>query len=294
MPRINRAESEFMNDLRLALISKLESNGFKCDRGELDTWKWIYRFLNYQNRLIKIKRRKVHFSDEIVIPDSLKPAVENIKEKFETGSSVNGFLSKNIQKLDYHDLLLNDWGIYHLHLGNINGEKSSFATRTDELLFVKVDNDDVYFINIYRHGCWNEIELIKIIYSNWPESIERHKVPEIETVTPKLTNSFVKHIRTVKGFALYEIQSGSVYMPFGGGLSSSGHNTSLVGEADHIFTRLKEFESQFRDLATDELINSGKNSYKYCYKLFLNNNFEVYVLEKFSGKIFECGNIFAF
>lgn len=79
---------------------------------------------------------------------------------------VHKYLSKKLYESDYNDMLLNDWGIYHFHLG-IPGAGEKFAPRTGKLLFTLISKEDFYCITIGNHGDWNPQNLLEIVHKNW-------------------------------------------------------------------------------------------------------------------------------
>ena len=65
-------------------------------------------------------------------------------------------LSRKIVDLDYDDDLLNDWDIYHLHLGT-NLHIDGFVKRTGPMLFVRFNEQNAYFKNVMGHGSWTNV-----------------------------------------------------------------------------------------------------------------------------------------
>ena len=136
------------------------------------------------------------------------------------GESVWPYLSDQIAK-DYRpDMLLNNWGIHHLHLGSIK-RKDGFIQRTNDVLFCRFEEpwltwaaelgiltmvlpfmgnmdgplhlplprevpkdrrSNVYFIKIGQHGDWFKQELLEIMHDNWPEAIEMHRMHRVPMV----------------------------------------------------------------------------------------------------------------
>lgn len=118
--------------------------------------------------------------------------IHKIKRYFKDGKDIRGFLSTNVNNfINTEDNLLRDWGIHHLHF-----EKSFYKgskKRTDEILFFMIQNDNVYFIDIFNHNDWLNLEALKIIYKNWKNALAPFK---LENVTPDIfTEEQLKNLR---------------------------------------------------------------------------------------------------
>lgn len=67
--------------------------------------------------------------------------------------------------------MLNDWGIYHLHLGTTIQSDGFVEQDNDELLFARITPTKFYLINVMKHGDWERKLIVEILHSNWPETI---------------------------------------------------------------------------------------------------------------------------
>ena len=97
-----------------------------------------------------------------------------IKDRLQKGEGVQPYLSKKAYELR-PDNLYNDWQIIHLHLGVVQGNKKK-SKRSNLTLRMYVENYKAYFICIEPHKSYANSELLKIMYENWPEIIERHEL----------------------------------------------------------------------------------------------------------------------
>jgi hypothetical protein len=82
----------------------------------------LYKWLHLCNRLPAPRPRRVHKSSEFRVSSeclatALKEGLALIERKLVTGETIHRHLSRKIGELDFHDLLLDDWDIQHLHLG---------------------------------------------------------------------------------------------------------------------------------------------------------------------------------
>lgn len=72
----------------------------------------------------------------------------------------------------HNDLLLNDWGIHHFHLG-LAPEPGGYQQRTGPLLYAWVADSDLYAITIQAHAAWTDEVLLNEVLDHWPGSAKR-------------------------------------------------------------------------------------------------------------------------
>jgi len=184
----------------------------------------FHLYFNKLNKQISQKNYKVFISDELInIQNPNKDILIKIKKDFENGNInlLNKRLSKASIKEDKNDLLLNNWGIYHFHLGKIN--KNDFTCRTGLLLFVKIIDNNVYFLDLKEHGNFSSIDFIKIMHNNWEREIDTYRILDFVDIQPKLNEKEV--------FEFWKLGSNVIltfidknnnevaYMPIGGGIN---------------------------------------------------------------------------
>jgi hypothetical protein len=138
-------------------------------------------FFNWRNRFVSARPRTVHRSNELMAKN--RPEVEELAKKIEAGRDLSPHLSTGVQEILNRrrgtsgrlssrrdvDLLLNDWGIYHLHLSDVD-RGDGFVVRTGDLLFVAFRRDDAYLLDVLGHGAWTNESLVEIATINWPEA----------------------------------------------------------------------------------------------------------------------------
>lgn len=236
MPYRYNIEMNFVEDYLNFCRLRLEEKGYKL-KSNKDA---DYKLFNLQKRIIIPKKRNVLISKEFNCPEYLKKGLEILKEKIKEGKDITSHLSKKISNLDYNDDLLNDWGIYHLHLGEKYESNGNFAERTGLLLFARFDDENAYFINIYKHGSWSKQEMVRILHNNWSKSIEQFKTP-FESTT-RFSDKQYSAMRKSHLYTFIEVEKNAVYMPIGVGYMSSGHSTEVIELCDRNWNLLKEFE----------------------------------------------------
>lgn len=138
--------------------------------------------------------------------------------------------------------MLNDWGIYHLHLGTIL-EGDGFVKRTGPLLFARFDNENAYLINVMIHGSWTKQEMIRVLHDNWPESIEKHKQTGFDLIHVP-TDEEIKLARANGIIMSTQIEPGIYYDPIGGGQTSVKNSIEVMRIKAHVNKIIKQLEGQ--------------------------------------------------
>lgn len=108
--------------------------------------------------------------------------------------------------------MLNEWYIYHFHLGaNMSGE---FIERTHPLLCAFVTEQDFYAINIYKPNNLAEDRILQTIQDNWPQLISDCKTSNV--IKTSETPAQAISLRNANGNSFFTATGGSVYIPAGG------------------------------------------------------------------------------
>ncbi|MGE7119634.1 hypothetical protein ACQKIC_05450 [Peribacillus sp. NPDC046944] len=243
MPYAFELKIDFKRDWTSFLKRMLINAGYKHEDLTTDV---CFQYFNYARRLISPLPRKVLISKEFHCPEDLKEGLDLIIGKIKKGMDLKPHLSKGILNLNYHDDLLNDWGIHHLHLG-VKIDKTGFSNRTGPVLFVRFDNKHAYIINVMKHGSWTNQEMIRIIHNNWPKSIERFQLNGVTAASPALTDEQYKKARQSHSIVLVEAEKGAVYGPLGMGYATSGHSIEVTRTCDFFAIRLREYEKYIKE-----------------------------------------------
>jgi hypothetical protein len=279
-------------DLRSEVVSQMKSLGIKYDEtGNIH--KILVQYYNIGNKLIPIRPRNVHKTDCVKllkIEGDLLRILNEIESKFTKGEDVNPYLSRNILDADFLDYLLDDWGIHHLHLSNKKDSKGNFfMERSDYLLFVKVYDNDVYFIDVQKHktkSIFAKQELLQIFERNWPEMMEPYQLKDVMSVH-KPSDKEIEQLRKGGAYVLYEV-NGKVFTPIGGGLTSARTNINHTIKADDLLTILHEAEKEIVkniDLIKLELKEKLHiNDHEVDFKLIRNKN-KFIIIEVTSGTV---------
>lgn len=276
---------DLLRDLRNELLKEFEKQRIPIPRN-YDTYEILLAYVNLNLKTIKKSPRRVHYSQELVRKKLKEPYSRYLKEieyKFRKGEDVNPYLSKGSIKINFHDHLLCDWNIYHLHLsGKRNGQ---FYNRSDFLLFFKVHEYDVYFINVYKHKMkyvFANKELLSIVKRNWSYLIEPYRIPDIMSIDINPNSREISMLRKSGVLTLIEID-GDFYFPPGGGINTARSSALAVRKADMIYNQIRQIqeyiEQHYQDLRTDIYLKTGKMPLVLNVELKLIEN-HFFVIEK--------------
>lgn len=240
-----------------------------------------YIYFNWIIRIIGASPRKVYFSTEFKCPTNLRSGLDILVNKIENGHNLIPHHSRLIKDLDTKDDLLNDWGIYHLHLGE-NMESDGFVNRNNDLLYLFIDDLNAYLIQTMDHRSFSKRELVKIIHNNWPEVIKKYKMNGIKGVQPLPTDNEVHQLRKGGLNSFVEVD-GTVYAPIGGGITSARTSTKatmtthryrkmIYDYEDHIKKNMSHFTQHIKNVL-------GTTPAELIFKLIIDDNGSFYAYE---------------
>lgn len=194
-------------------------------------------------RLIIPRPRRVVRSG-VLATRALAPAISSVVDaiarKSEAGADLAPFLSKQIEQLETHDLLLNDWGIHHLHVGADVAGPNGYVARSKELLYVLVRDDVLHMIDVRDHGAFSDAQLVDILHSEWPETIARWRSDSL--AADRISPEARAVLRKKHGTALVMTSDGTSYFPTGGGYMCSGLSSEVLFTADRIMDEIEWLE----------------------------------------------------
>ncbi|MFN4248708.1 MAG: hypothetical protein ACK4EY_13355 [Flavipsychrobacter sp.] len=249
------------------------------------------QYFNYHIRLVKAIPRILHRSDIFNCPIELESGLIEIERKILSGESLKPHLSTRIQDLNYQDDMLSDWGIYHLHLGT-NILPNGFVNRTGPLLYARFDNENAYLINIYPHQNWTKQDMIRVLHSNWPDSIANYRLNDVIGLSHVPTDDEVALGRKHHINMGLEIEPGVVYTNIGGGMATDGTSISVTMGMIQTFRIIREYEkiiNEHINVIDEKAKANGYNSEEYSFQLFLDENRELHVLELNSNIVIRVG-----
>lgn len=215
-------------------------------------------FCNLKYMDITAKKRTVFFSKEFTCPPVFKKRVVEIQKRIEKGLSIKPFLSKGSSRIKNKDYLLYDWNIYHLHLGKLDMKNSKFSSRTNELLFIYVTEESIYFIDILNHESFTEKKLLSIIRSNWPFLLDEFLIEGVLELSPMLSEDDIGLFRK-KGISMFtQLDSGEIFFPPGRGIVSTSDSAKSVHSTLSVLNHLrKSQESVVKNIESIKLTISN-------------------------------------
>lgn len=225
---------------------------------------------NWRSRLVSMGPRQTHCSQALdVNPLSNDPryksGLDAIISRLEAGHDVTANLSRGIRhgyrpptnagKGDRQDLdlLLNDWGVHHLHLSTVV-EADGFVKRTGPLLFAAFKPDHAFLIDIIEHGGWTRDHVIQTMVAEWPNEDLVWELKGIIPSAKRTSESDRKALRNAHVNSFFE-KDGKAYMP-AGGLTTAGTSTRNTRSVQGLLRTLKWFEQQL-DNDPDYLKKAG-------------------------------------
>lgn len=203
-------------------------------------------YLNWLKRAVSAMPRKIHRSNKFSCPPECVDGLAEIERKIAIGETLRPHLSTRITNPTYNDPMLNDWGIYHLHLGR-NLQSNGFVERTGQLLYARFDGPNAYLLGIVpHHGLWTLKDMIQVMHENWPSTIERYRVKGIASNDAGHTDNEHAAIRNHSANALIHIAPGIVYTGPGGGLTSSGTGMETLRLHDFLQLSVQDMENHIK------------------------------------------------
>ena len=217
-------------------------------------------YLNWRSRFPQARLRRVFKSrnfERSAAATQLQSELAQIVDDIEQGRTLRKYLSKDVEvgfklpkkpgkkklhRLEYLDLLLNDWGIHHLHISTAL-QPNGFVTRGNPLIFAAFKDDCAYLIDIGKHGDWGDDHLVRIIVETWPEAGLVHEFKGIQGSQGPPTNSSGRLKLRSSGLTRPVEIDGRSFSP-SLGLTTAGTSSSGNQLAQQILIALKKFEAE--------------------------------------------------
>lgn len=175
--------ADFVAELQAEMIRVLPTRGDreKSAFARLGVDEQAWRFMNWLSRAVHPHPREMNkacgFDDLRAVRDN-KQSVEALLAGLALGDDVNGHLSGQIKdgyclhSPDHKagpdfDLLLNEWGIHHLHLDQASGTGGT-RVRSSELLYVILRRGEAFALTVAPHGAWANKQLVEMAVRSWP------------------------------------------------------------------------------------------------------------------------------
>lgn len=281
-----RLEINLRDDFDEICYHALRRAGYKDASRE----KAVYQYFNLCKRSVEARPRSVVYSREFECPESYRLALEEFEEKVRKGESLRPFMSDKYRELNYDDLLLNDWNVYHFHLSRQYKADGS-VKRSDYEIFAFITDETMYMIQIYHHrteDLYSRQEIMRILHDNWPGLLEPFRLQDALELSKPYSDHELHQIRQSHAMTLLQIRKGQVYGMIGGGYASSGYSGEALRRVDYWHDRCNTFQQVFIENA-DKIGRILFRDKEYADMriglLGITNNDDVIVMEKNSGYI---------
>jgi len=212
-------------------------------------------FHNWQSRMISVELRKVLRSSVLnhkALAAPHKLALSAIISDIEVGNPLIKYLSRgikiaadlpngspNLQRRRDLDLMLNAWGIYHLHLST-SVEADGFVSRTGPLLFAVFNDDCAYLLDVMEHGSWTSSHLLEVLVREFPDSGAFHIMEGVVGLSYEPDEDGRRALRKHGVNSLVMID-GKAVMP-APGMVCAGTTFAATRESDMLLLHIEDFE----------------------------------------------------
>jgi hypothetical protein len=219
-------------------------------------------YFNWRHRQIPAQPRRVMRSgafDQNPIASTRLVTIAEIVDEIERGADLTKYLSrrvrsgftlprksgkKRLSQLEHLDLLLNEWGVYHLHLSTAV-EADGFVERDDPLLFVMFRPEKAYFLDIGTHQSFADDRLVRIAVENWPGDQLFLEIKGARGDREKPYSPEERRQLRSAGLASF-VQIGERLFSRPGGITTAGTSTQASIWSGHIMRTLDNFEEQVK------------------------------------------------
>lgn len=238
--------------------------------------------LNMKKRIIEPRKRAVHFHSALSVPENNRSGFTTLINKMKLGHNINGYQSHHLERIDFHDDFLNDFGLHHFHLGETTqktGKHKHYIERTGNTVFAKVDQNDIYLLGVFGHNSgekefiYSDEQLLRSLYNEWPYLLEKFRVRGVtgHALSPEERNT----LRSKGANVITTLSDEIAIMSPGGGYMANKMSASVSIEMMHLYNKipiLKKalFEIQERNYPFDayfKVITFGHNELSlFCDK----------------------------
>ncbi|WP_431810815.1 hypothetical protein [Lysinibacillus capsici] len=226
--------------------------------------KIIIMYYSYLRKLAFAGPHRIHKSRDFKCPDDHKEGFEKLESIIRDGGDIKPYFNRTSSNLGKYDDLFSDWGILHFHLGSEKERNSDLVKRTGPVLFAYMDNNEVYFINVYAHGHWADVEVIQEMYNSWPSLLDKYALKGVLSVSQTPNKSELRKLRECGVNTPVQIKDREgnllVLMAPGMGLSSARTSTSdslMYNDAINLLGRIQLSFMSNEDEIIKEIQSTG-------------------------------------
>jgi len=247
-------EFDFDRDLKHAIDTVLSRFGIKNSLNK-EVRELMLDYLTIREKLVQPKPRTIFIAPQLAtkLPTHQKQKeIAHISDLLATGGDVNMFQNNKLFQTRFHDHLVYEWWIYHFHL-SLNKDKKGFYKRTNELLFVYIEDNRAILIDTdtHREGVFAEVKWLEILNDHFPDVLEKQKDSVIQIVDPVIDS--VQRQRLWDGGVTLGVTSvrNVCYWSKGIGRMTSGHSSIAVKTSHELLRWLIDTKEAFSKYGTD-------------------------------------------
>lgn len=248
MLSIGGKRHSMINNICISLYGSIEdickqqlvNAGFRVTKET--TYGYLPLLLNMNKRLIEPRKRNVHFHSSLIVPEKNRNGFALLINKMQYGININGYQSHHLERANFNDDFLNDFGLHHFHLGETTqktGKHKRYIERTGNTVFAKVDQDDIYLLGVFGHNSeekqfiYSDEQLLKSLYDEWPHLLEQCRVRGVtgQTLSPEERNA----LRSNGANVITALSDDITIMSPGGGYMANKMSASVSIEMIHLY-----------------------------------------------------------
>ncbi|MFS4436807.1 hypothetical protein ACMA5I_01200 [Paracoccaceae bacterium GXU_MW_L88] len=268
---MNDLFAQLKDSARSFVIDNLPYNrrnpALRTQLSHMSTHELLVTWNNWEWRLIAKRPREVVVSPEFrsnrVLKERARDIISVVRD-IELGNDLTKYLSRGVrhgyvdvsrkkthQRRDL-DLMLNDWGVHHLHISTVV-QDDGFVERSDDIIFAIFRRDHVFLIDIMTHKDWAKEHIMRVIVRNWPEMDFVRKLKGVVGLSRSISDEERLALRKVQANTPTEID-GKVYAA-SEGMVTSGHSLRQSLRAHDMIESYQDFAKQYA-YAPDEIIDN--------------------------------------
>ena len=225
---------DYAQFLRYSIVHEIGYSQAEVDK-LTDDESVILAYLRIQRRLVAASPRVIRKARDFACPAQYVDALQEIERKIRAGDNINPHCSRKLVDVEFNDLLLNDWGIQHLHLGTSvipDGKNKGFIKGTKALLYVYFDEKCAYFVKILERHDFTAQILLQTMHDNWPQILSAYHNRHV--TGDRITDKEIKELRRKQINFCIALADGTSYIAIGGGITASGDNAEDVTRLNYL------------------------------------------------------------
>lgn len=240
---------DFYSDLKNVLHQEYEIYGVRIPI-KSDIREMLLDYFTVHYKVVPPIPRVVLLTSEIKtkIQSQNNLAIVSLIDKLKFGEDINIYQSSRLKETKFHDHMRNSWNIFHFHFDPQSNVPKRKANRTDEMLFVYIDEEqavvldtDTHSKNIFAHEKW-----LTMLDDNFPEILNPFISKGATDYFPKL-NSSERQTLWNKGYTVSMIKiNDKIIIDPGIGRSCSGHSVQVAESAISVMRWLHKISEEFK------------------------------------------------